>query len=409
MILSFDPGKPAVIRDMNRYSVLRVIESYGPISRAEIARRIGLSSPTVSAVVDYLLSRGLIREIGLGKSAGGRRPTLLTFNPRAGYVLGVDLGSRNLVVALSDLKGDMIGKEMGLPVSPDLGGDISNQLRPVISRLICKTGVDRTKVVGMGIAVPGIADPTTGIVHLAPALGWNRFPLGNSLSAELGIPVYVENDVNAAALGERLLGAGREFDDFVFVFIGTGIGAGIVINRELYRGHGNLAGEIGYLVVDPSWVQDKVPGFGCLESLASEAAILRKASERLRLNASITALGSMDDSDITFLFRLASMGDSTICAILKEASKYLAIGLANIFWVLSPCAMILGGMVSQAGGEVMVEFIKKELEQISPVVPKLYLSQLGMDAGILGATSVAVKEVKRMLLREDFSPLLGIS
>ncbi|MGE5584410.1 MAG: ROK family transcriptional regulator [Bacillota bacterium] len=400
-----EPGTPSVIKNMNRRTVLDTIENGAPISRADIARITGLSAPTVSAVVKYLLKRGLVREVGPGKSRGGRKPGMLQSNPSAAYVLGVDLGSRELTVALADLGGRIIQRVSGPAVSKELGSHIAESLRSLARELILEAGIDPRRVMGMGVAAPGVTDPETGVVSLAPALGWENIRLRDMLFREFGVPICVENDVNAAALAEKLFGHGKGLDSFVVVFVGSGLGAGIVVNGELYRGHMNLAGEIGYMVVDPSWTQEHGAGFGCLESLTSESVIIDRAT--VELGMALPETGS-DPLRIERLFYLASSGNEAARKLLTEVARYLSIGLANLFWVLSPTAIILGGMVAKDNGEVLVALIREHLSRISPRTPELYISEIGKEAGILGAISISLKEVKMRLLDETFTPQLAI-
>lgn len=395
MMVKYATGTPSMIRDMNRYTVLRMVEAHGPLSRTDIVRKVGLSPPTVSTAVDYLLKCGLVKEVGLGRSSGGRKPRILEFNPEAGYVVGVDLGSSNLAVALSNLGGSIVTKKKGPPVSPQLGVDITNPLALLVNQLLREGGVPREKVLGIGVAAPGVTDPESGVVRLAPALGWTETPLKALLSRGFGVPVFVENDVNAAAIGEKLLGVGRGLNDFVLVWIGCGIGAGIVIGGELYRGFDNLAGEIGYLLVDSSWVQKEHGGFGCLESLASESAVLQRASREL----GVDFVGRDDNGgDATRLFLMASSGDGRAREILRTAARHLAAGLANLTCVLSPRAIVLGGMTARQGSQEFVALIKEYMNAISPRVPEICVSALGSDAAVLGAVSIAVEGVKLELL-----------
>lgn len=396
-------GTPALIRDLNRRIVLKTIENKGPISRAEIARRRGLSSPTVSAAVDYLLQQNLVSETGVGESSGGRRPKMLVFNPKVAHVLGINLGGSNLEVMVTDLGGNPVVRQVGPSVNTELGTNIAGEIGGLTRRVIREASSKaQIRVLAAGIAAPGVTDTESGVVSLAPVLGCERLPLKDLLTRELQMPVTVENDVNAAAYGEKLLGIGKTYNDFVFVYIGAGIGAGIVINGELYRGHKNFAGDIGYLVVDPSWVQKETPGFGCLESLASAATVVRNISATNDESLSSSPLESSDVCKLKEIFRLAAMGERRALNIITSASRFLAMGLSNLLWVLSPRSIILGGPMALAGETMLLEILREQLASISPYVPQMQLSQLGLEAGVLGAAALAADTVKEGLLYESY-------
>lgn len=329
----------------------------------------------------------------------GRRPTLLAFDPSAGFVIGVDLGGTHLEAALADLAGNVTCQESGEMLAGQDGAGIVGALRPLLKRLVDKAGIDRKRILSLGVATPGIVEPESGNVAFPSRLGWGYVPLGEDLRTEFGIPAFVENDVNAAAQAERLFGAGREIDDFAFIFVGRGIGAGLIINGELYRGHGNLAGEIGDMVVEPGPAQGGTQGPSCLESLASAPAMIRR-TRVAQLTGSSGADPGQDEVDA--LFRLAADGDDGALAALSEASRYLAIAIGNLVCVLGPKAVMLGGVAAQAEGQLLVEMLKANLRKLPFRLTEVAVSALGSKAGIRGAVSIAVRQTKLRLLDEEF-------
>jgi glucokinase len=396
-MVSHEPGTPALIRDMNRDAVFRIIEESGPMSRADVARSIGLSSPTVSSAVEFLLERRLVMEVGHGQSSGGRRPTLLEFNRKVAHVVGVDLGGSRVLATVADLGGSIVGSATGCAVTPALGSNIVAELELVFREALRRCQVDPDEVVAVGVAAPGVTDPVRGVVRLAPALAWEEFSLAEVLANAFGRPVFVENDVNAAAIGERLFGAGKRYRDFVFVFVGQGVGAGIIVNGALYRGHGNMAGEIGYQVLDPGWVYSEQRRFGCLESHACEGEVLRWIKDASQLHGDTSTRGqcapvheglAMDACDSR------SATDETI----RDAVRYLAMGLTNITWTLSPEAIILGGFAGEVLSNALIPMLVDEMKTMSPRLPSLVPSSLGDLAAVIGACSEAAEEGKRILL-----------
>ncbi len=374
-------------------ALLQLIESRGPISRAELSRVSGLSQPTVSGAMEGILKSGLVRAIGAGDSTGGRRPELLAYNAEAGYVVGVDLGGTNLKLGLTDLAGKVLHRlDEPTPKESAAQDSVVRAIFAAVERLIKESGIRWKDIIGIGIGAPGVTDPDTGLVALAPAVGWNKTPVKRLLSERFGLPCHVDNDVNAAALAEMTFGKGPKLDNFIFLAIGTGIGAGIVIDGKIYRGRNHAAGEVGYLVIDRAWKPDSVTDFGCLESMAAAPAILRKASSVLPELG-----GEADPGAVEAVFDLARRGDGAAVEVVEEIAGYIGIALANLAVVLDPEAVVLGGGVSQAG-DVLVEFVKRKLKQVSPIVPQVYVSSLGADAGMLGAAALAINAGKERLL-----------
>lgn len=381
----------AAVRQHNLELLLRLIETEGPISRPALSRLSGLSQPTVFAAVEGLVGTGLIRDQGPGDSTGGRRPTLLQFNAGVGYGIGVDLGGTSLKVGLTDLAGRIIHR-LDEPTPRPSGAQVTEALIAAVNRLVDQAGVSWQDVLGLGVGAPGATDRETGLVNLAPAVGWDRTPVKQVLTERFQRPCRVENDVNAAALAELIFGRGREFGDFVFVAIGTGIGAGIVIDGQLHRGRHNAAGEVGYLVIDHGWRPEAVDGFGCFESLAAAPAIARLA------RAAVPELAHGGPAgEVEALFELAQRGNAAAQRTVDVVARYMGAALTNLVVTLDPNAIVLGGGVSRAG-DVLVEPVRRTLKELSPVVPEVLVSSLGADAGLLGAAALAVEAAKERLL-----------
>ncbi len=383
----------AAVRQHNLATLLQLIESRGPISRAELSRISGLSQPTVSGAMEGILKSGLVRAIGAGDSTGGRRPELLAYNAEAGFVVGVDLGGTNLKLGITDLAGKVLYHlDEPTPRENVAEGSVLRAIFTAVERLIKESGIRWKDIIGIGIGAPGVTDPETGFVALAPAVGWNKTPVKRLLSERFGLPCNVDNDVNAAALAEMTFGKGPKLGNFVFLAIGTGIGAGIVIDGKIYRGRNHAAGEAGYLVIDHDWDPAFVTGFGCLESMAAAPAILKKAG------AVLPALGAeAGPRAVQAVFDLARGGDEIAVKVVEEIAGYLGLALANLAVILDPEAIVLGGGVSRAG-DVLVEVVKRKLKQVSPIVPQVYVSSLGADAGMLGAAALAINAGKERLL-----------
>ncbi|MBE3575818.1 MAG: ROK family protein [Firmicutes bacterium] len=396
----------ASVRRHNLSLLLDTIEALGPISRAGLSRVTGLSQPTVGAAIEALIRSGLVRPVGTGESSGGRPPTMLEFNATHGFVVGIDLGGTNIKVGLTDLRGRVLCRiEEPTPKHQELGpGAVTRAIFGAVERAVDEAEVDWDKVLAIGVGAPGVTDPDTGTVSLAPAVGWEKTPVRSLLSQKFHIPVRVDNDVNAAAMAEQAFGYGREYPSFVFVAIGTGIGAGVVINSQLYRGATCAAGELGYMVIDHAWNPASVRDFGCLESMAAAPAIARYAQRVLagesRGNAGPshgTASPSATSVGPEELFKAAEEGYEPAKQAVSQIASYLAAALTNVAVLLDPHAIILGGGISQAG-DTLLNPVRERMKQLSPVLPVIRVSALGADAGLLGAAALGIREVKERSL-----------
>lgn len=244
------PGRSESLRQANVREVVHLLRSHGPCSCADLARASGLSAPTVSSVIASLRRRGLIEEMGPGISNGGRRPDLVRFNAQYGYVAGADIGGSQVRVALADLTGTVIGKWSKAAREDRTPAGIVARIHEGIRELARLHHLPSKRILALGTGAPGITDVRAGLVLSAPHLTrWQNVPLRELLEARTKIPTAIENDVNLGALGESWCGSARGVRNFVFLAIGTGVGAGIFVNGHLYHGSDWSAGEVGYLQV----------------------------------------------------------------------------------------------------------------------------------------------------------------
>ncbi|MCX6038321.1 MAG: ROK family transcriptional regulator, partial [Chloroflexi bacterium] len=223
------------MRDINRSAILEIIRRESPISRSAIAERLGVSLPTVMRIVDKLISEGFVRPQGSTEWSGGRRRSLLEFNAGGYVVLGVDMGGTKMYGAISDLGGNILD-EVNISRHGTSGEDSFNYLTTLIDSLLASPRVEGRRVRGIGVGAPGVTLHKEGIVTWAYTLHWENFPLKAKLAERYDYPIVVDNDVNLAALGELWFGAGQNCQDMILIAIGTGIGAGVIIDGALYRG-----------------------------------------------------------------------------------------------------------------------------------------------------------------------------
>ena len=288
-------GSLDLMKKMNRTLVLDLIRNEQPISRALVAKKLGLSRSTVTAVVNELLAKKFVVETGFADSTkeGGRRGIELGFNPKSGYGVGVDIGRTRTLVIVTDLDGDVVCREEHRTTT-DVA-DIARQIQECIHA----SGVERDLILGMGIGLPGIVDSDAGLVLDVPALGWSNFNLIEALRPSFPFPIYLNNDVNCAALGERWLARGGRCDNLFFIAIGSGIGGAIITRGELIEGHGYSAGEINCFVDREDLRAGRKPlpdGTGVFEqqmsgqALSSDGVSAKELFRRYRESLDLTSL-----------------------------------------------------------------------------------------------------------------------
>jgi len=371
------------IRSINAGLVLRTIEKSDSISRADVGKIVGLTPPTISTIVKDLIERDIVQEIGKGASSGGKKPIMLKINSKAAYMIAVDLGGENGIrVALMDLSYHIIKEKCGPKIESLNGKKFKNALSVILTDFIREIDIPSEKILSICIGVPGIVDFKSKKIIAAPCLNW-EISLEDLDLREIGISITIENDVNLMALGEKTKGIAQKIKNFVFVGERTGIGAGIIINRKLYKGANNAAGEVGYLLIDPKYAPKSTRDHGCLEKLASYKVIVEKAREKMGKNIRV-----MD------VYKTAAEGDSVALGIVKEALKFLAYGIGNISCVLDPELVIIGGGISILPPRFLEE-IKINIKGIIPFVPKIEFSKLGEDGVLIGAAVKVLEPLKR--------------
>lgn len=396
-----NPDSPATIRKVassrtvrhiNRAAILELIRESEPISRSGIADILSLSLPTVMRIVDELIEDDLVLDTGASQSTGGRPRTLLSFNGSSHAVIGVDLGSRSMYGCLSDLSGEIL-HDRTIPHKETPEENLS-ALMALIEELIALPRPRKQRLRGIGIAVPGIINMPEGIVDHAPSLSWENLPLQEILTDQFDLPIFVENDINLAALGEWGYGAGRSAHSLVTISIGTGLGGGVILDGTLLRGFNQAAGEIGFMFPGKEFLGKRYADWGALESRASGSAIAARAEERL-----IEKNGKKPDKPLTAadVFTALREGEDWAQEIVEETADMLSIAIGNIIALLDPELIVLGGGVAQSS-DILLPMIKTRLKGATPYMPRIIASELGKEASIKGAIMLVLSGTTRYMI-----------
>jgi predicted NBD/HSP70 family sugar kinase len=387
-------GDARHLRRQNLDRVLSVVIGQpGPFTRAELIEATGLSAPTVGGLVSQLIQTGLVRDLGVGPSRGGRRPASMEFNARHGCIAGIDLGPTRTRLAIADLRGDTLAHRI-VPTPSGSPQAVLSRLGRAVRGLMRQAGVAADRLLAVGAGAPGWVDYERGIVVFAPNLGgWSKVPMAEVLEQSLGAVVTVENDVNLAVLGEHWRGAARGHDNCAFIFVGTGIGAGILIGGQLHRGRHFMAGEIAVMCMGPQFVDQDFGQRGCLETLAGLQALAGRWG----------AARGDPARWMTELFAAAEAGDARARRAIEETATLIGIATANVGAVVDPSIVILGGALF-AKAEPLVEEVRKVVQRIARAPLEIVVSALGKEAPLAGSLLVAATEARRQVrlrLREE--------
>ena len=371
----------SLIRRINQSAILDLIRTQGPISRTEIARKLHTSLPTVMRIIDDLTVKNLVRQDGTYEVNGGRPRALLVFNGESHAVVGLDLGGTRMYGTAADLNGRVL-KEINIPWARKSPEENFEQVCLILTDLFQAARQSGCRLLGAAIGVPGITNPEKGIVFWAPSLNWRHFPLMARLAERFPeLLILVENDVNLAALGEYGFGSQAGAESLVCITVGTGIGAGIIIDRNIYHGRHNAAGEIGYLPPDARHLGKRFEQFGALESQASGTVLAARAVDLLQERGDARASQPLTAEDV---YAAAREGEDWACQVVSNAVDSLALAIGAVATLIDPAVIVLGGGISPYA-DLFIEPILQRLEAVVPVQPHLVPSTLGYRAGVMGA------------------------
>jgi predicted NBD/HSP70 family sugar kinase len=376
-----------LLRALNERTILDLLRRAGTASRAQLARDSGLSKPTVSQALANLERAGLVREIGLQTPPRGRAAVVYEPNGKAGYVVGIDIGRSFIRVAAADLSGEIVAR-LDVPNRARSATSVVQAAAEVAHEVIADAGLTWKQVIHTVVGSPGIFDPASGRLQLAPNLpGWTRRGLVDALHDALDSSLAIDNDINLAALGERAFGVGTDARSFVYVSVGTGVGMGIVIDGALYRGAHGVAGEIGYL---------PFPSGGAPSPRARDRGLFEEAASATAVVATARELGMPGPLSAKRIFAAARAADPIALAAVEREAQRLALVVATVAAVVDPELVVLGGGVG-ANTDLLLGPLERELERITPLHPHVVESALGQDAIVLGAIATAVDAARDLV------------
>lgn len=313
-------------------------------------------------------------------------------------VVGVDMGGTKILSAVIDAEGNILGTSKVSTEADEGTSVVIDRIAESIQKAINKSNVDKASIQAIGIGAPGPLDPETGVVIFAPNLGWQDVPLKAELQARTGLPTFVDNDVNIGTLGEHAFGAAQGVQNVVGIFVGTGIGGGIILNGELFHGASKTAGEIGHIIVKAGGPRCGCGTRGCLEAIASRTAMAKQFRKAIRKNGKKSVLTKLTDGDLRVirsgvLVKAIRAKDKVTLKVFKKATKYLGIGVGSIVNFLNPDMIVLGGGVVEALDDTFIDNIRMYAEKYA--LPntlngvQIVRAKLGDNSGILGAAALA--------------------
>jgi predicted NBD/HSP70 family sugar kinase len=375
--------------------LLDIIRSAGPLSRVEIAQRAELTQASVSIIVRTLLNDGLIREAGKAQSTGGKRRILLEVVPNARYAVGIHLSDDSIVFVVTNMVGGMIGRcRRPGPgnMHPSL---VTGRIVDEIDQLLKSLGIRRDAVVGIGIVAAGPLDYAGGIIVGSPAMRhWDTFPLRDELSSRTGLPVAVDNDATAAAIGEFWGGRVDAPLSFACLYMGIGIGSGIVMNGVPFRGSASNAGEIGHVSLDVFGESCYCGNRGCLEMYAGPAAVIKQARQMGSAPQDIKVTDTTKAFD--HVARLAVNSDQVALKCIRQSADYIADGAITLANMTDLDLIVLGGSGFAIAGVIYIEAIRPALAERSFArrahATQVRLSSNPRDAAALGASALVLQQ-----------------
>jgi len=379
----------SLARKHNRSRILDLLRLEGPLSRSALAWKIGLTRSTVSRIVTEISTDQLVREVELSQGRKGRPGMLLELDPKGGSAIGLEIGVNFLSILLTDFTANFLWRERIL-----LSEDADYEIYLQKAEHLLQKGIDlamdhNLRLMGIGVAVWGLVDHAAGVIRFAPNLKWRGIPVKEQWEEKYHIPVYLENDANASALGEYYFGAGKKIQNFIYLSMDVGVGGGIISNANLFHGAKGYAGEIGHMTIDPGGSRCKCGKTGCLETLVGRKVILQKYKERS---------GESENLTLEDVIQRGRSGDMIAQIVFQQSADVLGMGIGNLINIFNPQRIILGWSLGQAY-DLLLPQLEESIKRNSladafqgvDIVP--YTN--GADDCLLGCVALVLDEIIR--------------
>jgi len=390
----------ASIRKVNKSIVLDLLRRWSPISRADLAARTGLNRSTITNIINYLIAEGLVAEGQQMDSKIGRPGIALTLKPDGGSILGLEIGVGFLSLILTDFSAVPVWRKK-ITAPPNAA---QSEVLAAAEGLAAEAlGVSRQlglRPLGLGVGVPGLVNARQGLVVFAPNLGWRDVPLRQIWNQRFGLPVYIENEANLAALGEYYFGQAQGVENLIYLNSDVGLGAGVLLEGKLFPGAYGFAGEVGHIQRDPQGELCACGRRGCWETQVGPRAVLRRVQAALDSTSAVSALLPADRSQVSFdaVIEAALQGDPVCVQALQEVALHLGRGAADLANLFNPEMIVIGGALGRARSilqPVLDRVVPSEALQPAQKDLRLQFSSLGLDTCAFGAVAVVLNDILR--------------
>lgn len=378
-----------------RKQLIEIFYKEGQKTIADLCEATNNSIPTMTNTMNELCEEGLVKNFGIGKSKGGRKPALYGLNPKAGYIAGIDLSRKYTRMSIFNLHNEHIGSIQEIPEGLDTAENILDLVKSSMSELLKTNRLRNEQILGYGITIPGLIDIRKGVSYSYPQFGARN--LRELFQELLGRPAFIEHDTKAMALGEAWFGLARNVSNALFINIGSGIGLGMILNKELYQGHSGFSGEFGHIQMKADGALCYCGKIGCLETIASGTALVKTAQQKITEGKSSIISRMVDNNPARIKLKTiidsANQGDQFAIELLEEAGEYLAKGMSILIHLFNPETIIIGGEMAEAGN-LITDPIQQKLNKYTMLRLKhdtrIQLSELKERAGLLGTLPVVM-------------------
>jgi N-acetylglucosamine repressor len=390
-------GNNQYLKELNQAAIMDLIRQKGRLSRKELSDLTGLSPTACGSITRQLIKDGFLHETGQGKSTGGRKPIMLEIRPNSYYAAGFDIGMEVIQVVIADITGQILfNKEIEYKLGTSVERTI-DLIYQEFSTIIKEMDLGLEKFLGCGLSIPGVIDRGTNQIIMAPNLSWNRVDLKEKAAQLLKMPVYIENEAMCSAICENWIGKCKNIDSFVCINVESGIGAGIFIGGDIYRGFSSSAGEIGHLIVEDNGRLCGCGNHGCLETYASIRYMVSDINIKVNGGYTSSIIRSLDNvKKWDKIVEAAQKGDGLCSSVLNQGAKYLGMAAAFLINILNPQAIILGKYFPQYAPLVMDTLIRTVKEKALPWPAsrvQIMTSDFGLNSSAIGAAMIPIRKI----------------